>query len=290
MQKIGESKKTRKKPELIAKLQKTALAIKQAIVQLGVHAGEGHCASGLSMTDLLTVLYFHTMRIDPNNPDDPGRDRFVLSKGHGSIGLYCALHQRGYFDHDKLYSFLQPGSGLGGHPLREGAPGVELSTGSLGHGMSMAVGMAMAAQMDRKEHRVFVLIGDGESNEGIVWEAAALAAHRKLDNLICVLDRNNYQCDGFSKDILDMNPLAEKWRAFGWEVIECQGHDIQSILKGLAKLPFAPGKPSLLLAHTVKGKGVSFMESSADWHYRAPKKDELEKAMAEIDKNCGVCN
>jgi transketolase len=264
-------------------LKDMALRIKKEIVQLAAYAHEGHCAPGLSFADIAAVLYFHQLRHDPKNPEWPGRDRFILSKGHGCLGLYCALYHAGYFDKELLYRFLQPGEGLGGHPVRGTAPGIEASTGSLGQGFSMAVGLGLAAKMDKESHRVYALIGDGESNEGMVWEAVACAAHFKLDNLICILDRNGYQCDGFAKAVLDMEPMADKWRAFGWEVRECDGHDVADLAQTMERLPFAVGKPSLVLAHTVKGKGVSFMESNAEWHYRAPNPAELERALAELE-------
>ena len=189
--------------DMIETLRKRALEIKLATVKLAVHAGEGHCASAMSMADIIAVLYFYQMNHDPKKPEWEGRDRFVLSKGHGCLGLYTALYLSGYFDRDKLYTFLEPNSGLPGHPLKGGAPGVEASTGSLGQGMSIAVGMAISAKMDNKKHFIYCLVGDGECNEGIVWEAALLASHLKLDNLVCIIDRNNYQCDGPGKDILD---------------------------------------------------------------------------------------
>jgi transketolase len=238
------------------------------------------------MADIITVLYFHRMRNDPGNPAWSDRDRFILSKGHGCLALYCALHYRGYFDRETLYTFLQPNSGLGGHPVHGSTPGVEASTGSLGHGLAMSVGLALAAKRDKKTFRVFTLIGDGENNEGIVWESAMCAAHYQLDNLICFVDRNNFQCDGFAKDVLDIDPLDEKWRSFGWAVKTCDGHSIEDLVNTVDEIPFAKGKPSLVLARTVKGKGVSFMENSADWHYRAPAESELQQVLAEIEANC----
>jgi transketolase len=268
---------------IVSRLRQLALAIKRDIVLLAARAGEGHCAPALSFADIAAVLYGHTLRHDSRNPNWDERDRFILSKGHGCLGLYCALYRTGYFGEDTLNRFLQPGIGLGGHPVQGTAPGIEASTGSLGHGMSMAVGLAMAGKMDRRPWRVFTLVGDGESNEGMVWEAAACAAHYKLDNLVCILDRNGYQCDGFAKNVLDMEPMAHKWRAFGWAVAECDGHDVDSLMQTMDRIPFETDKPSLVLARTVKGKGVSFMESNADWHYRAPNEEELERALTELE-------
>jgi transketolase len=277
------------KDQLINDLKGIALKIKQEIVKVAVYAHEGHCAPGLSMADIATALYFHRLRNDPKNPEWAERDRFILSKGHGCLALYCALYYRGYFDRETLYSFLQPNSGLGGHPVHGKVPGVELSTGSLGHGLAMSVGLAMAAKMDKEDFQIFTLIGDGENDEGIVWESALCAAHYKLDNLTCIVDRNNYQCDGFTRDVLNTDPLDEKWKSFGWEVKTCDGHNIKDLVNTLDQIPFATGKPSLVLARTVKGKGVSFMESSAEWHYRAPKEKELEQALAEIEASCEPC-
>lgn len=279
----------RNKDELIGYLKGTALQIKEEIVKLAAYAREGHCAPGLSMADIATVLYFHRLRHDPKNPWWSGRDRFILSKGHGCLALYCALYYAGYFNRETLYSFLQANSGLGGHPVHGKVPGVEVSTGSLGHGLAMSVGLAMAAKMDKHDFHIFTLIGDGENDEGMVWESAMCAAHYKLDNLTCIVDRNNYQCDGFAKDVLNIEPLDEKWKSFGWEVKTCDGHNIEHLVNTLDQIPFVTGKPSLMLARTVKGRGVSFMENSADWHYRAPGEKELERALAEIKANCASC-
>ena len=271
---------------LIEELDQKALAIKKEIVTLAVHAGEGHCAPGLSMADIVTVLYFYQMKHDPKNPNLPDRDRFILSKGHGCLGQYCTLYHAGYFDLEKLQTFLEPNSGLGGHPTHGTCPGIEVSSGSLGHGFSMAVGMAMAAKMDKKTYNIYSLIGDGENNEGMVWEAALCAAQQKLDNLVLIVDRNGFQCDGFSKDILDLEPLDKKWESFGWSVKNCDGHDIASLIDVFDQVPFEVGKPSVIIAKTVKGKGVSFMENSAVWHYRAPKGEEIEQALSELENGC----
>jgi transketolase len=267
-------------------LRKKALEIKKQIVELAEHAQEGHCASALSIADIIAALYFHRLRIDPLNPGWEERDRFILSKGHACQALYVALHQAGFFDKEKLYTFLQPDTGLAGHPILGGAPGIEASTGSLGQGFSLSVGMALAAKVDGRGNHVFVIIGDGESNEGIVWEAALAASHYKLDNLTAVLDRNNYQCDGFSQNVLNIDPIEEKWRSFGWQVQPCDGHNLEALVGALDQVPFASGKPSLILARTVKGKGVSYMESNAAWHYRAPTQEELDLAVADLEASC----
>jgi len=262
--------------------------IKKQIIELAASAGEGHCASALSIADIMTALYFHRLRLDPGDPNWPDRDRFVLSKGHACLALYIALHKAGFFDRDKLYTFLKPDTGLAGHPVRGGAPGIEVSTGSLGQGFSVSVGMALGAKMDGLRHHTFVLIGDGESNEGIIWEAALSAAHLKLDNLTGILDRNYFQCDGYSKDVVNLDPLDEKWRSFGWAVETCDGHSIEALIERFDRLPFSKDKPSMIIAQTVKGKGVTFMENSAEWHYRAPNQEEMEKAIAELETGCRV--
>ena len=273
--------------DLIDHLKGKARQIKVELLKLAAHTEEGHCPSALSIADIVAVLYFHHMRHDPGNPNWGERDRFILSKGHGCLALYSALHCCGYFDRNKLYTFLEPGSGLPGHPLLKGAPGVEASTGSLGHGMSISVGMAMAARMDRQAHRICCIVGDGECNEGIVWEAAMLAAHHKLDNLLCIVDRNNYQCDGFAENILNMGAMDEKWQSFGWEARVCDGHSIKDLVDVLDQVPFVKGRPSVVVASTVKGKGVDFMESSAEWHYRAPRGDEVAEALRQIQEGSG---
>ena len=273
--------------DLIKKLSAKALEIKKEIVELAVYAGEGHCASALSIADIMTALYFHRLNVNPKDPNWAQRDRFVLSKGHACQALYVALHHAGFIDREKLYSFLQTDSGLGGHPVRGGAAGVEASTGSLGHGFSVSIGMALAAKMDKKKHHTFVLIGDGESNEGIVWEAALAAAHYKLDNLTAILDRNRYQCDGPSDKVMNLDPVDAKWKSFGWEVRQCNGHNIKELIELLGQVPFSKAKPSLILAQTVKGKGVPFMESNAAWHYKSPSKEQGAEAIATLE-GCGV--
>ena len=275
------------KAETFDDLAARALQVKKGIVELAAFAGEGHCASALSIADIVTALYFHRMHVDPQDPEWPGRDRFVLSKGHACQTLYVALHLAGFFDTEKLHTFLQTDTGLAGHPVRGGAPGVEASTGSLGHGLSVSVGLALGAKMQKKDYHTFAVIGDGESNEGIVWEAALASAHYRLDNLTVVLDRNNYQCDGFSDNVMRINPVDKKWESFGWSVHNCDGHDLRILTELLDAVPFEPGKPSIIVARTIKGKGVSFMENSAEWHYRAPSPDELKAAIDDLEGSCG---
>jgi len=260
-------------------LNNKAYEIRQDILKLAGHAREGHCAPALSIADIMTVLYFHRLKVDPREPDHPERDRFVLSKGHACLTLYVCLYHAGFIDRDTLYTYLQPGTELAGHPVRGRTPGVEVSSGSLGHGMAVAAGMALAAKMDGHQYHTFTLIGDGESNEGMVWETALIASHRELDNLTVIMDRNRYQCDGYSGVILKLDPVDEKWRSFGWEVQECNGHDVEQLAQLLDEVPFRPGRPSFIVAHTIKGKGVEFMENRDEWHYRTPLDDELTRAL-----------
>ncbi len=236
------------------------------------------------MADLLAVLYGRTLRVRPEEPVWPGRDRFILSKGHGSAGLYATLAERGFFPRTWLDEFCTDGSRLMGHVSHVGVPGVEMSTGSLGHGLSIAAGMALSLRREKAGARVFALMSDGECDEGSVWEAALFAAHHELDNLVALVDFNKIQSLGPVEDILRLEPLAAKWRAFGWAALEIDGHDVKAIDDALAALPAEPGRPTCVVAHTVKGRGVSFMENSVLWHYRAADADELRLALAEIDR------
>jgi transketolase len=222
------------------------------------------------------------MKHDPKNPKWEDRDRFVLSKGHACPALYAALAECNYFPIEELYTLRKLGSRLQGHPSILKLPVLEASTGSLGQGLSMAIGMALAAKLDRKSYRVYVLLGDGEVNEGNIWEAAMFAAHQKLDNLIAYLDRNKIQLDNFTENILNLEPLADKWKAFGWEVFEIDGHDFSQIIASGERAKNVTGKPKIIIAHTVKGKGVSFMENTAAFHGKAPNKEEYELAIKEL--------
>jgi transketolase len=245
-------------------------------------ANASHIGSSLSMADLLAAIYGRSLRYDPGQPEWPDRDRFILSKGHGCAALYAALAECGYFPVADLDTFYQDGSPLAGHSTHKDVPGVEVSTGSLGHGLSLGIGMALAAQRDGKGHRIWVMLSDGECDEGSVWEAALFAPHHRLENLVAIVDYNNIQSFGTVKEVLDLEPLAEKWRAFGWAVREIDGHDLAAIEETYAALPFEAGKPSSIVAHTVKGKGVSYMEGKLLWHYRAPRGEDLEIALREI--------
>jgi transketolase len=261
---------------------KAAIARKLLIETL-IRAKCGHPGGALSSIELLVALFFKVLNIDPTNPSWADRDRFILSKGHSSVGLYTVMHQRGFFDHETLLSFRQDDSALGGHPDMNKMPGVEMSTGALGHGLSVGVGLALAARMNATAYRTYVLIGDGESQEGSIWEAAMSAGHFGLDNLVCIVDRNRFQIDGNTEDIMRLEPFGAKWKAFGWAVKEIDGHNLDEILVCMAKLPFNPGQPSLIIANTIKGKGVSFMENTHEWHGGAPTGELAERAFNEVN-------
>lgn len=245
-------------------------------------ARSSHLGSGFSMVELLAVLYTRILRVDPTRADWPDRDRFILSKGHACAPLYVLLAERGFFPASWLNDFYLDGSHLAGHSSHTGVPGIEVSTGSLGHGLSVGCGMAIAARHDAKSHRVFVLLSDGECDEGSIWEAVLFAPHHKLDNLIVIVDYNKIQSLGTVKEVLDLEPFAAKWRAFGWAVKEIDGHNLEQIEDALTRVPAETGKPTCIVAHTVKGKGVSFMEDKLLWHYRAPDPEEMAKALAEL--------
>ena len=246
---------------------------------------EKHEASALSTLDVLFVLYEHVLRIDPANPQWDHRDRFLLSKGHGPLAYYAVLARKGFFSSSELKRFLRSDGILGSHPDRTQVPGVEVSTGSLGHGLSLATGMALAGRRDGKDYRVWCMLSDGECDEGSTWEPALFAPHHRLDNLVAIIDYNKVQSFGTVKEVLDLEPLGEKWRAFGWGVREIDGHDLGAVAAAYAAVPFVPGRPSCIVAHTVKGKGVSYMEGKLLWHYRAPRGEDLEKALREIEES-----
>ncbi len=244
-------------------------------------AKSSHLGSNFSMAEIIAVLYGKILKISPDRPDDPHRDRFILSKGHAAAGYYAALAECGFFPVEWLDSFYVDGAKLAGHATR-GIPGIEVSSGALGHGLPIAVGMALATKRDEKKHRIFALLSDGECNEGSVWEAAMLAAQHKLDNLVCIIDYNKIQALGYTKDVCDLEPFTEKWRAFRWSTREVDGHDVNALIETLETVPFEADKPSCIVAHTVKGKGVSFMEDQLLWHYRSPQGEEFENAMGEL--------
>lgn len=263
---------------------KIAKEIRKKILKMIYNSQTSHIGAALSCVDILTVLYFKTLTIDPSNPWFPNRDRFILSKGHAASALYATLSIRGFFPEKVLDEYCKDGSKLPGHSTMHSVPGVEVSTGSLGHGLSMGVGIALAARYDNHNYRTFVLLSDGECNEGSLWEAVMFAAHHKLDNLTAIVDCNKFQAFGRTKEVIDLEPLADKWNAFGWAIKEIDGHkfyDIEDILK---KIPFKKGKPSAIIARTIKGKGVSFMENSLAWHYKSPTQEQYKIAMKELDE------
>lgn len=248
------------------------------------HLGVGHLGGSMSMIDALVVLYYAHMRIDPKNPHMEGRDRFVLSKGHASPGLYPILADKGYFDKEWLMTLNQPGTKLPSHADMNKTPGVDMTAGSLGQGFSASIGIALGSKIKKDNANIYAMIGDGESNEGIVWEAALYAAQAKLDNLVAFTDFNKAQLDGACEDIIQMEPLADKWRAFGWEVFEIDGHDIEKIDDALCKAKATVGKPSMIILHTIKGKGVSFLEEN--WktnHSVSVSAEQLETALKELE-------
>lgn len=246
-------------------------------------AGASHIGTCLSMSDLLACLYSFGMKVDPAKPADAGRDRFVLSKGHGAAGVYAVLAESGFFPREWLETYCADGGKLAGHITHHGVPGVDFSSGSLGHGLSVAAGMALAAKRDGAAWRAFCLLSDGECDEGSIWEAVLFAPHHQLDNLVVLVDFNKIQSFGTVKEVLDLDPFADKWRAFNWGVREIDGHDHEQIAGALDALPFVKGRPSVIIANTVKGKGVSFMENKLLWHYRSPDAAQLAQARSELE-------
>jgi transketolase len=266
-------------------LKQVANKLRIDIVRMIGEAGSGHPGGSLSEVELLVALYGRVMRHDPARPDWPDRDRFILSKGHGVPALYAVMAEYGYLDPALLPTLRKLGSPLQGHPDKRLLPVLEASTGSLGQGLSIGIGMAIAARLDKRDYRTFVLVGDGEIQEGQIWEAAMYAGFHKLNNLVCLVDYNRQQLDGFLKDILDPAPVGEKFRAFGWDTMDIEGHDLQEVIVALEKARNSSvGTPTCVVAHTVKGKGVSFMENNPEWHGVAPKKDQVEAAVKELEK------
>lgn len=274
---------TNQKTFSVPELKKLAVEIRKDIVRMTAEAVSGHPGGSLSATELVAALYFRIMRHDPKNPSWPGRDRFILSKGHASPLLYSALAHAGYFPTDQLLSFRKLGSPLQGHPDRRRVPGVEASTGSLGQGLSIGIGMALAARLQKKDYFTYVMMSDGEMNEGQTWEGAAFAWHHRIDRLILVVDYNKFQLSDSTDKILNMEPLAGKWKSFNWDVQEIDGHDFEAIIRALESAKKVSGRPAVIIAHTVKGKGVSFMEGNNHFHGVAPTKEEAERALAELE-------
>ncbi|MCX5697876.1 MAG: transketolase [Candidatus Omnitrophica bacterium] len=266
----------------IKELETKAKTIRRFIVEMIARAGSGHPGGSLSSTDLITALFFAVLRHKPEQPRWPERDRFHMSKGHCCPLWYAVLAESGYFPKEKLMTLRQLGSILQGHPDRR-TPGVEIASGSLGQGLSVGLGMSLAAKIDKMDWRVYVLLGDGETQEGNIWEAAMAAAHFKRDNLCAMLDYNGFQIDGKTCDVMNLEPVASKWQSFGWHTIEINGHNMKEILSAYAEAASTKGKPSIIIARTIKGKGVSFMENVCDFHGRAPTKDEMVMALKELE-------
>lgn len=265
----------------IKQLGEKTKEIRRLIVQMLVKAGSGHPGGSLSSAELICCLYNAVLRHDPKNHQWPERDRFHLSKGHCCPLWYAVLTQAGYFPQEKLWTLRKLGSILQGHPDRR-TPGVEVASGSLGQGLSVALGMALAGKLDKKDYRVYCLMGDGEIQEGNIWEAAMAASHYKCDNLCAILDNNRYQIDGKTADVMNLEPIVDKWKAFGWHTIEIDGHDIRQVLNAYEEAKAIKAKPSIIIAHTIKGKGISFMENVVDFHGRSPTKEEEQKALEEL--------
>jgi transketolase len=262
----------------------TALTLRKRLVTTSANAKIPHLGSCLSCVELLVQLYWQELRIDPLNPEDPDRDRFLLSKGHGAPILFQVLAERGFYPMERLEDFGKPGSVFHEHPPKPGyIPGIEAATGSLGHGLPMALGMALAARIQKRPTRCYALLGDGECNEGSIWEAAMLAAAQKVDTLTAIVDFNKWQATGRSQEVMALDPLAVKWEAFGWHALEIDGHDFNAIDQALESARAETTRPSVIVAHTVKGKGISFMEDDNNWHYRTPNAQELDAALAELE-------
>ena len=266
------------------KLKRLANNVRFGIIESLYNAACGHPGGSLSIADIITYLYFEEMNIDPGNPKAEGRDRFVLSKGHTAPALYSVLAERGYFDKEELKTLRKTDSRLQGHPDMKGIPGVDMSSGSLGLGISAACGMALSAKAYGNDYRVYTIVGDGESEEGQVWEAAMFAAHYKLDNLVAVVDWNGLQIDGPVTEVMNPTPHDEKFRAFGWHVITIDGHNFAEIEAAFEEAKIVKGKPTVIIARSVKGKGVSYMENKCEWHGQAPKEEQYKIAISELEK------
>jgi transketolase len=266
-----------------AEIEERARNIRRTIIRMNARAGQGHTGADLSETDILATLYFRIMRYNPRDPHDAGRDWFILSKGHGAGGYYCTLAEAGFFDPGLLDSYLCFDSALPGHPVRQKTPGVEFNTGALGHGLPVSAGLALSHKLSARDNRVFVLVGDGELQEGSNWEAAMAAAKYRLDNLVVIIDRNGLQLADRTETIMPLEPLADKWRAFGFEVKEVNGNEAGELIDALESMDYSLGRPHCIIARTVKGKGVSFIEDKAAWHHKIPVGDEVELAIQELE-------
>jgi transketolase len=269
--------------EEIARLRIRAEIVRKNILRIIFNARSGHTGGSLSSTDILSTLYFSVLNVDPGNPRWENRDRFILSKGHSVESYYCVLAEAGFISYDTLYTYGSFGSPLAGHPTVN-VPGVEVCSGALGHGLSVGVGMALAAKMDRKPWKVYVLMGDGEQAEGSIHEAAMSARHYGLDNLIAIIDRNYLQISGYTEDVMSVEPIDERWRSMGWEVVKTDGNNAKHLLQTFLNLPDGKGKPQLVIANTIKGKGVSFIEGQAAWHHKVPTEEQYQNALDEINE------
>lgn len=271
------------KPLPVADMEAIAKRLRRHIVSMIGKAGSGHPGGSLSAVEIVTTLYFRVLHHKPSEPQWSNRDRFILSKGHAAPLLYATLAECGYFPVDELATLRQIDSRLQGHTDRALTPGVEMSAGALGQGLSYAIGVALAGRLNSQKHTVYVLLGDGECDEGQVWEAAMAAAHFRLDNLVAIVDNNGLQIDGWNCDIMNLDPFNKKWQAFGWEVIEVDGHDFTQLTNAFEQAKLIKGKPAVIIAHTIKGRGVSFMENNADFHGKAPNATEVERALRELE-------
>jgi len=269
--------------KIIDRLDLMAVNVRKHVIEMLYRAKSGHPGGSLSAVDMIVALYFTHMNHDPKNPNDPDRDRFILSKGHAVPALYAVLAESGYFSVDELKNLREINCMLQGHPVRSYVPGIEASTGSLGHGLSFANGVALAGKLDENEYNVYVMMGDGETDEGQVWEAAAAASHYRLDNLIAFIDRNFLQIDGSTEEVMRLESAGDRWSSFGWYVIEIDGHNMKQILDALHEADNHKGQPSVIILNTVKGKGVSFMENNVDFHGVPPNEMEYNMAMEEFD-------
>ena len=267
----------------VKEMEAVAKKLRRHIIMMTGKAGSGHPGGSLSSVEIVTSLYFNLLRHNPEDPHWPDRDRFILSKGHAAPLLYAVLAECGYFPVEELLTLRQLGSNLQGHCDCTVTPGVEMTAGSLGQGLSFAVGVALAGRLDSQAYKVYVLLGDGECDEGQVWEAAMAAAHHKLDNLIAIVDNNGLQIDGWNRDVMNLDPFNKKWQAFGWQVIEVDGHDLTQLLNAFNQAKSVKGQPTVIIAHTVKGKGVSFMENNPDFHGKAPNAAEVQLALKELE-------
>jgi transketolase len=277
------------KDKRIRELQLKAEKVRKRVVELVYSSKCGHIGGGLSSVEIEMALYFEIMNVDPKNPLKEDRDRFILSKGHSVETLYAVLVAAGFFDEETLSTYSHFNSILAGHPTKK-VPGIELNSGALGHGLSVGVGMAIAAKMDHKQYRTFVLMGDGELGEGSVYEAAMAASHYKLDNLVAIIDRNMLQISGKTEDIMSLEPLKERWESFGWEISEVDGNNMEAVVKSFRSLNHSNSIPKLIIAHTTKGCGISFMEKIAKWHHGIPNKEQFNEAIAEINDRINNLN